>query len=241
LRIEPEASAVTSLIRGHETHSQHGIRALTSGERKEDRAATTSQSAPPPTRSRNPEIAALEGTLADLQRTMEENRRAFAKALEAARVEGRKEAEQAYTSVDAKALAALEASIDTANKDLHDQLAGMESLSLLMAQTALEKVFAGSSDYQDLMARAIRRQMEQLRAESVIRVVVSAADFPNDASVGRLAQAIASGRIEILRDEQLPRGECRMDLRLGHAELSIAKHWEALQGVFRKLADGARP
>ena len=189
----------------------------------------------------DPEFVALQRVVDELRRALDEQERAFATAIDDARTKGRKEAEIALAQENTRALALLQSAVEKAARGLDDKLAVLDVLALQVAQAALEKVFANVQAYQDLVTRAISRQIEQLRTDAIVRVFVSAADFPNDAAIRKTAQSIASERIEIRSDPQLPRGDCQIDLRLGHMEISLAQHWDALQSLVRRLGENQHP
>ena len=232
---------MTSLIKSRATLLAETIRAvdlpaLTTNQT--NRGAQIQTTSP----ARDPTVATLEMEIRELRRALEDAQTDRKEAIEAARTQGREEAARAYVREDAKALAALQAGVETAVEQLQDRLARVDGLALLLCQTALEKIFSGTRDYQDLVARAIHLQIEQLRRETVVRILVSAADFADEGALRKLADRIGAGRAEIRQDPHLPAGSCRIDLRLGHIEFSLAQHWDALLAMFRRLvADETAP
>jgi flagellar biosynthesis/type III secretory pathway protein FliH len=224
---------MTSLIKRGE-FSSGAIRALAPSRLEEDfLLEQLADEAPAP--FRDPELSALERRAAALERELEETRASLASRIEAARTEGRQEAALAHKRDDAKALATLEAAAKSSLERLDERLVAIEAFALLMSETALQKVFAGAQDFRDLMSRAVKRQVDQLRAETVLGVNVSASDFPDEASLQKLAASLGAGRVAIARDAKLPRGEARIDLRLGRIELSLPEHWASLQTLLRSL------
>ena len=188
---------------------------------------------------RDPELAALERRTAGLERELEETLAGLASRIEAARAEGREEAARAHRRDDAKALELMGAAAKTSLDRLDERLAAIEAFALVLSETALQKVFAGAQDFRDLVSRSIKRQIDQLRAEAVLGVSVSAADFPDEASLQKLGASLGaplgSGRIALHRETKLARGEIRIDLRLGQIELSLPEHWSSLQALLRSL------
>lgn len=184
---------------------------------------------------------ALEDEIRDLKRLLAETDANHVRALEATRAQARKEADLAYERDDARALALLQAAIAAAVETFGVRLAQAEPFAALLCQTALAKVFSHPENYRELVSRAISRQIAGLRLETVIAVDVSPADFQDEASFAGLGKVIGSDRVEIRRDPQLASGDCRIDLRLGHIEISLPRHWDELQALLRRLASDEAP
>jgi flagellar biosynthesis/type III secretory pathway protein FliH len=155
--------------------------------------------------------------------------------IDAARAEGRRAATADYKQSDAAALARLEVSIASSAAAVTRQIADLEKLSLLIAEAALSRVFAGSEDFAPLVTRAISRQMQMVNRDSLIRIRVSDHDFSDIDTLRRLAQTVGAGHVAVERDEGLARGAVNMELRLGALELSVPGHWQALRDKFETL------
>ena len=187
--------------------------------------------------ARRPEIVALEAELAALKQGLADAEARRQEALLAARAEAAEEATAAYRRDDAAALATLESALEEATRSLNTRIDSMETLALLLCETALAKIFGDTNDYTDLVARALQLQLAGLRREAVIAASVSAEDFPDAASLVALEARLGANNLSLRRDHQLGKGACRLDLRLGHIELSIPDHWQELQALLRQLAD----
>lgn len=178
----------------------------------------------------------LEAEIAALKQELAAAEAAHKKALIAAREKGRADAEAAFVRDEEKALALLREGIETTAAATRQKIAALDALALLLCQTALEKVFADAADFSDLITRAIRRQMINLRNGALLRVCVSARDFTDDAALAALRAGLGERHFEIVRDPDLVSGACRMDLRLGHIDLNVSEHWEALRANLRAFA-----
>lgn len=199
------------------------------------RASDDRNCSAPPLAPIDPMMFALQAEISELKHALAEAEASQKKAIEAARDQGRKEVKDTYARDDAEALAALEAGLAKAMAGVGERIDNLDSLALLLCETALQKVFADAADYQGLVARAIRLQVAELRRETVLLVAVSAADFPDTDALLALETRVGIGGVDIAQDLLLPPGACRIDLRLGHIELSVAEHWDALQEHLRAL------
>lgn len=94
------------------------------------------------------------------------------------------------------------------------------------------------------VVRAVQVQLDGVRAESVIRVRVSGADFTDDAALFDHAGTVANAGLDWVRDDTLRSGQVRMDLRLGDFGLDLVEHWESVTARLSTLvqtSDGERP
>lgn len=175
------------------------------------------------------EIEALKADLADAAASR-------AAAIDQARAEARLEAARAHVRDDARMLDALRKGMGNATHAFTDYLRQSEALALLLCETALEKVFGDPTIQRDLIARAIHVQVDGVNGEAVLRLSVSAADFPNEGSLS----ALQLDRLLTVRDPTLAAGECRIGMRFGEIELSLPEHWDALKALLRNMAENVR-
>lgn len=231
---------MTSLIRQGDSPEALPIRALDWPNADSGRLSPDGGPRPAPF-TQDPSIIAFEDEIRDLKRRLAEADANHLRALEATRLQARKEADLAYERDDARALARLQVAIEAARATFDARLSQAEAFAALLCQTALEKVFALPENYRDLTSRAISRQIAGIRLESVIAVDVSPADFADEAALAALGQEIGSDRIMVRRNAQLASGDCRIDLRLGHMEISLSRHWAELQALLRTLASQETP
>lgn len=189
--------------------------------------------------ARDPRLGALEHEVDELRRLLAESLEERGKAIEAARTEARKDADAEHKRADADALTALRKGVASAAEKVEAHFLKEQTLALLLAQVALERVFGEAPDFQGLVTRAIRAQLHALRRGSVLTVRVSADDFGDEDALTELAATLGAGGINIAHDPGLSSGECHIDLRLGQVELSISQHWQSLQVELRRLADAS--
>lgn len=194
---------------------------------------------PPPPPTPDPVVVALRAEIRDLQQALE---CANADAIEAttrAREQGRADAEAAYARDDAKALTQLEAGLVAAAESFRQRLASLEGLASIMSETALGKVLGDAHNYADLISQTIRKQIEGLRRDTVIGVSVSAADFTDETALRSLAGRLTLNALQVVRGPNMSAGDCRIDLRLGHIEISLGAHWHSLRALLQQWAGGS--
>ncbi|PTS90563.1 hypothetical protein DBR17_01175 [Sphingomonas sp. HMWF008] len=148
--------------------------------------------------------------------------------------------QQATDDRVAQRLERLDAALSVAHDDWHARLAEMDTLAVQLARTTLAKLFSESRDLGDLVARAITRKVATMRSESVVAITVSASDFADAPSIEALQRHIPTEGMALVRDTALAAGTCRLDLKLGHVDLSIEaladEVDEALAGLLHKGA-----
>lgn len=181
-------------------------------------------------------ISALNARVAELERTMKEDEARHDRALIAAREEAAQEAAAAHKRRDDAALDVLRAGLETALLSLAEKLSTIENLAALFAGNAMRATFSDTATSQANMQRAIRRQLEDVRRETVLCITVSSADFADTQALDRLAQAIGLGAAEIARSDDLTAGECHIDLRLGRIELSLETYWTAIERLVARVS-----
>ncbi len=196
--------------------------------------------APPTEPSKSSDLIALEHEVSHLRRLLRESAEGRAEAVERARALARADAEALHKRADAEALDVLRGGVASAIEEMKARVLQEQTLALLLAQVALEKVFGDAPDFRELVARAIHHQVKALRRESIVSVHVSAEDFRDESALTAIATALGGEQVNVVQDAGLASGDCRINLRLGHIELSISEHWQRLQDEFRRLAGGAQ-
>ena len=162
----------------------------------------------------DPRLAELEAEIARLEAALVSHKREAARAIEAARAEGR-------------GLADARAAWDK-------RLEELELLAVTLARAALGKMFGESSDLGELVTRTVAHHVAGLAADSVVGVRVSAADFPGDA-LDTLSARIDVARTRLAIDPDLDAGECRIDLKLGAIDVEPARQWAILDGALAAM------
>lgn len=105
-----------------------------------------------------------------------------------------------------------------------------ERQAALLARACLDRLFLAPEERAALVCDLIRRQVEALRGQTVVRIEVSAEDFSD---AGALA-AVAAG-CEIAASPALASGDCTIALALGALDIGLGQQW----GVLRAALDGA--
>lgn len=174
--------------------------------------------------------------ISKLQIALIEARELAGKAEKEAREAGMKAGRREARDDIAQRIALIEKGVEQARTAWDDRLAGIDALAVMLARSALAKVFGGGADLADLVTRAIDARMRVLRGESVVGIRVSASDFPDEEALGSLRAHADTRGIDVVADPTLRAGDCRLDLQLGHIDLGIGSHWRELDHFFEALA-----
>jgi flagellar biosynthesis/type III secretory pathway protein FliH len=119
------------------------------------------------------------------------------------------------------------------------QLARSEEMAALIANAALSRLFDDPDDQAERVVSAIRRQVRELRRDTVLAIHVSADDFPTEESQGSAACAV--GGFVLVADADLPAGGCVIKLKLGELDLGLDTQWSTLSEMLLTSAGVANP
>lgn len=184
------------------------------------------------------EIESLSEQLAKAQARipqLEAEREAAYHAGEAAgREVGRKEGDRSRI----ERLATLSRGIEQAQVAYGAQIALLEYLAPLLARTGLAKVLGDADAYTGLMSEAIGRQLRELDARTVLRVMVSARDFPTQVEREDLEAMLDRPEVALSTSDDLAPGDCRIELTLGTLDIGLGGQWDKLCAA---LAEAAQP
>lgn len=169
---------------------------------------------------REAEIAAHEGALA----------KAYSKGEEAGRLAMESEIEDDR----AAALELLANGVEAAKMALDQALGNYESIALVVAQTALDKIFGDTESRKAMAAELIRHQFRQIGHDSFVSLVVSRADFPNTYEVAELATSLSVAPDRVRVSDDLAAGSCHMRMQLGTLEIGLDRQWGSVRAL---LAD----
>ncbi|MFA7603944.1 MAG: hypothetical protein WCY29_13120 [Novosphingobium sp.] len=131
-----------------------------------------------------------------------------------------------------RALELLRNGIGKALEALSDLGERAELLALLLARTAIEKLFGEESARQSIVADLIRHQVRQIDKRSILGVEVSRLDFPDTNEVAGLAAGLNIDPKAVAVSDDLGAGGCRMKLRLGMLDIGLDQQWGALRDLF---------
>jgi type III secretion protein L len=173
------------------------------------------------------EIAVLRDEVMELRETAA---RDCAKAYESGKCDGRTAADDDMK----QRIDRLDAALLSAQAAWERRLGEIDVLAVQLARTALAKLFADSSDFGDLVSRAIKRKLSTLQASSVVAIVVSEGDFNREA----LATLLDGSAVAIATDPALATGACRVDLKLGHIDLGTETLASELDAALAGLIGG---
>jgi flagellar biosynthesis/type III secretory pathway protein FliH len=156
--------------------------------------------------------------------------------LEAACIAARREGEAAGLELGrgearrdgAERLTKLEDGISAALAAFNDTLFATEELASQIAHSCLETIIGDTAQHADLVSRALSQQLKTLEAASVVRVNVSPEDFGEPSALEALASAPG---MQVIADDALSGGECRIELRLGSLEIGPVTQWRRLSQV----------
>ncbi|MBO9714799.1 hypothetical protein [Sphingomonas sp.] len=205
------------------------VRAFAPAREREPRAPAPVPAADP----RDAEIARLRGEIARLGAELAEGKAStddvILKAYEKGRGEGLRDAEVR----EAERLDLLERVAEDALAAFGKRLDLLEALAPALAWAALDKLFADRTDWRDMTEAALARQLDALRRDAVLRVLVSSIDFPEGVSLPLIAGA------SVEREAGLRGGACRIECRLGEVEIDVREQWSALAALLEQMGEEA--
>lgn len=168
---------------------------------------------------------------AEVARLTAERPRAREEALSEGRAAGRREAE----SQAAEALSRLEDGVAHALKAFTADLASLERLAVVLAKESLTRMVGDADARAGLLRDIIRRQVATIDGRSLVRIEVSAEDFPDDAQLAAIAGA-GGTRLDVAASSDLGSGDCHMRLVLGGVEIGVNQQWTRLSALLDELA-----
>lgn len=178
------------------------------------------------------EISVLTQKLEEAERSTE---RRVREARSAGYAQGAAAAEQDFNAQSA----AIAAAARSASDSFAAHLGRSDQLAVMIAHAALTKVFEDPEGQADRVISAVRRQLTQLRRETVVAIHVSASDFPTEGSRTDAARAV--GEAKLVLDADLPSGGCLIKLKLGELDLGLQGQWRALSQILLGASEGAEP
>jgi type III secretion protein L len=192
----------------------------------------------------DPELLALRREVEALRRDLAQRDEAIAghkAALDLARHEGEAEGRKAGRLEADDGLvertAKLQQSLERALQRYGEEIASLERLAPLLACAGLEKVVGNPASQAGLLGQVIRRRIETLDSQAVVRIEVSPGDFPDPEALTMLAQATGRPGLEVLACDDLPAGGCRIKLRLGALEVGVGQQWDRLRETLEGLSE----
>jgi type III secretion protein L len=173
-------------------------------------------------------------TIQALQAQVDRQLAALPQVRQEAEASGRAAERREIQEDQIEALRRLDAGIATAKEVLSERLGALDHLAVVLARTALERVFEDPAQMSDRVISAIRKQVGALETHSVLHVQVSSADFPASEDLARVASAFSS-RVSVLASPEMSAGECHIKLTLGGLEVGPKQQWRELSRLFDDL------
>jgi len=171
--------------------------------------------------------ARLRARIAALEAASAEAEERHARDLERARAEGAEAALEERSDRDERALALLREAIGTATAGWEARLASWDGVATGLARAILSAVFADSDQCSGMVQACIARKLATLKTSAIVRIRVSPLDFTDADALDLLGRTIPEG-LELAADPGLGSGECLIDLRLGHVDLSLDSQWREI-------------
>lgn len=174
----------------------------------------------------------FEQRIGDLEAELLALQQSVAGLVEEAREEGRKEGRQERDDSASKKLELLKEGLAEASVDWAQRLEAMNSLSVHVSKTVLQKMIGNPDWHGDFLAQAIAARFERLDASSVIAVRLSPADISSD----EIAELSARGKMLVEVSDELDAGECTILLRMGEIQLGPREQWKRAAALLDELA-----
>jgi len=174
----------------------------------------------------DPRIALLEDEIATLRADLVKVRRDAAAAIEAAREEGARE----VMLDERERLDAVLDGLRAAQAAWQERLDATERLAPAIARAAVERMF-GEADLPDLVVRSAAAYARRVGAGAILAMRVSPLDFPDPHGLADARRSIGLEDGALTADAALGAGACRVDLRIGHAELDPALQWAEIERI----------
>lgn len=149
---------------------------------------------------------------------------------------GRAAAEAEFDNDRAAALALLSDGIEAAKVVLNNALENSESIALMVAQIALDKMFGELTLRKAATVDLIKQQFEQIGHDSFVVLEVSRGDFPNTDEVAELCASLSIMPESVRVSENLEPGDCRMQMELGSLSIGINQQWGAIRELLENMA-----
>lgn len=160
----------------------------------------------------------------------------LAQAFEAGRAAGFAAGVKEGDTLRADSLALLGTGIEAALTRFGQDLTALESLSVLLVREALAKLIGEESDRQSLVTALLLHQLKAVEANSVVRLEVSRADFPDASALIALSDRSEVPLIQVVAESGLASGDCRIRLALGTLEVGLDQQWGELSNLLADLA-----
>ncbi|MDP3458212.1 MAG: FliH/SctL family protein [Hyphomonas sp.] len=212
------------------------VRALFAVARPEPLTAVEKEAGTAPAVQDDPELAALKAKLSELTGEVLRLQTEIESVAEVAFEDGKRAALSVLVRDEEAAMAEFSRNLQSAHAAFEAALDDSHRLGIALAQTALSKILGEAFDSASLVEAILRTQLSRLRQDTVIGVHVSGRDFEDPAAIEELCNNLGIRELAVERDEHMPRGDCRIELRLGHIEAGLGAQWRSLVAFCETLA-----
>lgn len=183
------------------------------------------------------EILELRDEISELKRIADEAQSENAANIERVRADTREQCQAEFREDEDARIEILKAGVAEARVSLEEKFSGVEKLSLAISEAALEGIFGLEHMFGSHLEKIVSAQLQNMRRESVLEVLVSPLDFADESALNELAAGPGCGQVTIRADADIVSGSIRIKLRLGHVEISLPESWKELQAVLTKLSE----
>jgi flagellar biosynthesis/type III secretory pathway protein FliH len=196
-----------------------------------------------PAQAIDPQLILMQSEIETLQHQLETRDRqieelagaveeAKAKGLEDGKAQGHAEAERGRDDF----LAIIEEAATSALTDFHEALGSLERLAPLLASECLSRLVDEPANFEAVTAGILRLQLDKLENGSVVRVELSAKDFPSAAELEQFLTRLGRPNLSVEASGALNAGDCRIKLSLGAIEVGIGQQWSELRSLLAEMS-----
>lgn len=159
-------------------------------------------------------ITELEQALFEAQARLDVARRESEERLDAARADAHAKGVAAGRAASDELLRNLADAADDAGKAARAALRDAAVAGLAIARASLAQIFTETAPWASMVADIVDKRRAAIEDALVVRIRVSAKDFPDEVALQQLRDGL-----DILADPGLAPGECLFELRLGEVEV----------------------
>jgi flagellar biosynthesis/type III secretory pathway protein FliH len=150
---------------------------------------------------------------------------------------GRADAEDEFEDSREEALETLRTGVQDASARFEVALKDMEALAILIAVEAVDKLCGDAEQFRAMLVSAVATQVRQTDRASLISVTASRADFPDTREVAALAETLGMNPSQLIVQDDLDPGDCRINLGVGALELGLRSSWDKMKDMLNAISD----
>jgi flagellar biosynthesis/type III secretory pathway protein FliH len=178
----------------------------------------------------------LLGKLALRDAEIADHKNALAVAYAEGEASGRAAAEKAFKTDWEASVQVLKEGVTSAREALARALEGFETLALLVAIEAVDKLTGNPEHYRKMLTDSIAERARELKTAGIISITVSRSDFPNVHEIAALEALLGATGEKLHVSDDLYPGECRFALTLGKADVNLNRHWDKMKTLLAGLS-----